>query len=1248
MRKLSPVADCLHLQLYRDSKDRYKQGQTKASLSLQHFLAVESGFTLDKESNTIAIICQDVTVVLAFDTRERLIQWQVKIANNLGEDQQFLIQISSAPARTKIATGPARLHVQEHRFCLAQGVPPRLIGCWQISQLRKYGVVENRFCFEGGSRCGRGEGVFVLVTDEGDEICRVLTLAADGKLNTQRRPHSRQRNASVCESPRKQRESSRLLATEACASGGGGTQCGCMAGGGCTVEAATVWPSAETSCCDYGDTTSVAEFNDKMDGRVGGDVGGLERCMSCISKLGAMSRSSTAAFSGTAANTLSTNFTPAWTMEAHQITVNCQQNLQEISHSNFDEYSVPNPLNDENRMVPVTCQFCPVPLGAPPSRPPKPSQLGGVDAGGAGGGGGDSPLKKKQRKPPMPLPHPHPTNHQCHHHHHQIADSANAFENYDFPRHSHATGQKDECQVDDYYDTPKNMKECLEQNYGNYDTPPPPAALPLQPLHACNRNMLESEARRGSLICPCHRMFGWAESWMLLPYCRRGNGIENTSLPFHKVKLDGEGRMPVVNKSGEVAIYATVNKLKKTSKNAPSNDSTVRRPSENSVDETAGSNYVNVELGGNVDIGSNNSHNYANLEFAQSLEYYENVRDLKRPSAEDCGKFCAKCGHTNVSKVGGGGGDNSKDDYLMMEPMEGKKEGKNGGSNFPGYLPMLPISQQGGGSCANLTEKAASVPSLVSSDVRMRSRMRSECCAVVSGVQSASSSPYLKRMRSGEDCAAMRKRSSSADSTRYIDNNLESITERTVSSGSSTQVNNSVDSLCSQSGKTDASVGLSTNSLYCKNGNTNASVGLSSNSLCCQNGNTNASAGSSLSNSGVMCNQIGKTDASVGSLCSRSGNTHMSVGSSLSNFLCTDSIGGKTVRMTSSSLCSLNSCGNKTNPFVSSLLANNGVLCGENATNKMYENVSSSTLCNGSRGERDQLCNGSGVERDQLCNTERDLAATPVNDEEDLLRGGSSDSLRTLVGGNAPVHIRRASSSSIPCHKSSSGGHNRDSSSSNDSGVSVASLQRRGADFAEFELPLTTARSSRRHLAAVLPRFGRSCGVATLPRRSRSSDDPLQALQFQFQQRLQGGGGLGALGGGLGVGVAALPAKSASAEAEVPLYSVKRDALRGCVSPAGDLVLAAAYLDSRSTSSGTSDMSDYFETLSLSSYSSSDTPDSLRLSRPAATTLRPRSGKEYQKIDRCSVMEPTNTAFKKPAFGAITEKTEIPPPDCSK
>jgi hypothetical protein len=54
-------------------------------LAVRKCYSLLPGFTLDKESNTIAIICQDVTVILAFDTRERLIQWQVKISSNLGE-----------------------------------------------------------------------------------------------------------------------------------------------------------------------------------------------------------------------------------------------------------------------------------------------------------------------------------------------------------------------------------------------------------------------------------------------------------------------------------------------------------------------------------------------------------------------------------------------------------------------------------------------------------------------------------------------------------------------------------------------------------------------------------------------------------------------------------------------------------------------------------------------------------------------------------------------------------------------------------------------------------------------------------------------------------------------------------------------------------------------------------------------------------------------------------------------------------
>lgn len=180
------------MQLYRDSKDRYKQGHTKASLSLQHFLGLETGFTLDKESNTVAILCQDVVVVLAFDNRERLMQWQVKLSTHLGDGPHFLVLLSSAPAKARLPPGPARLHVQENGFCLTTGVPPRLGGHWLVSHLRRYGVIEGRFCFEGGSRCGKGEGLHVLITDQAEEITQTLKLAAVGQLQTnRRRPVSR-------------------------------------------------------------------------------------------------------------------------------------------------------------------------------------------------------------------------------------------------------------------------------------------------------------------------------------------------------------------------------------------------------------------------------------------------------------------------------------------------------------------------------------------------------------------------------------------------------------------------------------------------------------------------------------------------------------------------------------------------------------------------------------------------------------------------------------------------------------------------------------------------------------------------------------------------------------------------------------------------------------------------------------------------------------------------------------------------
>lgn len=86
-------SDCVHLQLYRDSKARWGGGGCKASLSLQQFLGCEAGFTLDKHSNTLALVCTDLVAILAFETRERLIQWQVSITILAQDLMNFTIEI---------------------------------------------------------------------------------------------------------------------------------------------------------------------------------------------------------------------------------------------------------------------------------------------------------------------------------------------------------------------------------------------------------------------------------------------------------------------------------------------------------------------------------------------------------------------------------------------------------------------------------------------------------------------------------------------------------------------------------------------------------------------------------------------------------------------------------------------------------------------------------------------------------------------------------------------------------------------------------------------------------------------------------------------------------------------------------------------------------------------------------------------------------------------------------------------------
>ncbi|XP_017885434.1 uncharacterized protein LOC108628190 [Ceratina calcarata] len=1046
MRKLSPVADCLHLQLYGDSKDRYKQGQTKASLSLQHFLGVESGFTLDKESNTIAIICQDVTVVLAFDTRERLIQWQVKISNNLGEDQQFLILISSVPSKAKVTNGPAHLHIQDRRFCITVGIPPRLVGIWEIAHLRRYGVVEGRFCFEGGSSCGRGEGLHVLITDQGEDIVKMLQLAAEGKL-TKKRPLSREQIAQ--DSPRRQFSRSETRASDffpsAVYSSTYEEQCD-----SCKNESSPYWSSAESRQQaefdrDYSsrDTVSVSELPDQPGEwrscsltRQGTPA--LERCASCISKLGTVSKSSTLA------TTTGSISSPAGTMN----NIGCHlqpRTLDRLSLSSYSSSSHDSDYSSSQQVAECQCsknsqqqssvqRASPSPSSLPP-RPPKPSQ---------------TTATKKLKKPPMPLP----TEQACVHSRKQLIARnttvvAGPYENYDVPKSilGHHMLMEQSSQPDQYYDTPRKIKECLalpKTTYPNYDTPQAPQAVVLQQC-GCPAKLTVQSPR--SSACPCQNMMSWAG--FVLPYCRRGAGIEPTGVAVHPVKLSGEGKMPVVNASGEVAIYATARRITASENVEDKNKDSCECP------ENRSNNYENVEPV--IDTQPEPKANYANIDFTQSLEHYENSKDLLaksgisqeeiekfsdqikddtiEPVAEDSSKICQKCGHVK----------DRENDYLVMDP-----EKQTPKKPFPSYLPMQPVHNACSKEilsriCSGI--KSSSNPSL-SASALSESKKRSDSEFRVPG-SAMLSSPYLRRRylngnngteSNGNISMLLRKRSYSAESAHYLDDENH----------------------------------------------------------------------------------------------------------------------------TFPSTLTIHKCSSEADK---ASLVREASPC-----------VNSEIKMNPENGQ---------------------ISVTPQ-----------------------PSFIKIRRSSSVP----SKTGHNRDSSSSNDSGVSTGSLSHRTAEFVEFELSLAPSTSRKQNVLSVYRKSPPpTCYHSSLPRKSKSSD-PLRELSFQFQK-------------------IKIPTKSSSAEADIPTCLPKTT--KGFNSP-GE-VSSTPYIDSRSTSSGTSDMSDYIETLSLSSHSSSDTPDSLRLGgRTVATTLRPRSGKEYYKIDRSILVEQGRTLTTPSANYAnitpVLEKSESPSP----
>ncbi|CAG4942958.1 unnamed protein product [Parnassius apollo] len=711
------LQDCLHLQLYRDPKDRYKKGQTKASLSLQHFLGFESGFTLDKESNTIAIICQDVTVVLAFETRERLIAWQVKVGGQLGSSKEFLVMIGAGGSR-KLPAGPARLHLQDRRFALTSGVPPRLLGLWEIAHLRRYGVAEGRFCFEGGSYCGKGEGLHLLITDQAQDITDAFDRAAQGNLSLQRPPASR----TGAERGNKTRSNSRLsdqnngdqsMPESACGlyeENFFGEDCG---------EPSQFWPSVERRDLNNHEYRAETEINAEPPW-TGADHVTLERCNNCLSKLGVMTRTSTVAISPN-----SRQFNPAWTMES-------VPESSSDNSSNSTEYLTPKTMRKNLE----SCQC----HDRPPQRPPKPPHL-------------------DQKKPPAPLPF---QSCSC------IANDnytinnmkVGPYENYDVPKVTHA--EVDNAQ---YYDTPKRLKQALAEELFQITDKSSPGTLVLKKKCGC---ILKFGSKKKPLIvecdenlqpaeCPCVKVTNWANNLISLPYCKRSSSKERIN-----AEIAGS------NKSEEMAIYATIDVSRKTNRQSTVTD---KETTPNSSNDAELINYQNVEPKEDKRFEGPYA-NYENLEFALSLEFYENAKDLLKKAGVTQSELdalsanidiavtsqpkksrpCTKCVHTlphdkQIQK-------NKSDEYLLMEPAAEVKLETPREMN-PGYTPMSPNpnwSQSLKHPIHKLhkieIEKSMSIP-------------------VLSG--SANTDHNVENKLNSNNREAMQKRSASVDSARLLE-----------------------------------------------------------------------------------------------------------------------------------------------------------------------------------------------------------------------------------------------------------------------------------------------------------------------------------------------------------------------------------------------------------------------------------------------------------------------------------------------
>ena len=61
------------------------------------------------------------------------------------EGQHFNAHLVQIPSKSKLSQGPIKIHVQNRRFSMTTGVPPRLVHSWNLADLRLEGFLPGQW-----------------------------------------------------------------------------------------------------------------------------------------------------------------------------------------------------------------------------------------------------------------------------------------------------------------------------------------------------------------------------------------------------------------------------------------------------------------------------------------------------------------------------------------------------------------------------------------------------------------------------------------------------------------------------------------------------------------------------------------------------------------------------------------------------------------------------------------------------------------------------------------------------------------------------------------------------------------------------------------------------------------------------------------------------------------------------------------------------------------------------------------------